>query len=154
MNLDNHGRGTSPLRKGRNVAAEGGVVYLIDQDPEEGGGLIVRIGLELGVDVDDEGRSHCGEQTGLRRESIGVFLNDGCNVRILGSCWDPLEKFLVIFLGLFAVTFVELATKIFCGWRHIYFLAEQGFRSGRQSEAYPIAGCSICFPFPSAFKFL
>ena len=35
---------------------------------EEGGGLFVRIGLEVGMDVDDEGRADSGEQTGLQEQ--------------------------------------------------------------------------------------
>ena len=73
-------RGTGPLRESRNIVAEGGVVYLIDQDLEEGGGLIVWIRLELGADLDDEGRSYGGKQTGLQRGSTHVCLNDGHNV--------------------------------------------------------------------------
>ena len=82
-------RGTGPLQESRNVVAEGGVVYLIDQDSEEGGGLVVRIRLELGADLDDEGGSYGGKQTGLQRGSTHVCLNDGHNVRILGSCSNP-----------------------------------------------------------------
>ena len=48
-----------------NIIAEGGVVHLVDKNTEETSGLFVWIGLELGVDLDNECRSHGGEETGL-----------------------------------------------------------------------------------------
>jgi len=38
-----------------------------------------------------------------------------------------LQKFLIIFLGVLAVTFVEFAANILRGWRRVFFLAGQGF---------------------------
>ena len=38
-----------------------------------------------------------------------------------------LEKFLIIFLGLLAVMFVEFAAKILGRWRQAFFLAGRGF---------------------------
>ena len=35
---------------------------------EEGGGLFVGIGLEIRMDVDDEGGADCREQAGLRKQ--------------------------------------------------------------------------------------
>ena len=32
---------------------------------EEGRGLVVRVGLKVRLDIDDEGRADCREQTGL-----------------------------------------------------------------------------------------
>jgi len=37
----------------------------VDEDGEEGGRLFIWIRLKLGLDLDDEGGSHSGEQTGL-----------------------------------------------------------------------------------------
>ena len=54
-----------PLWKGWNVVAEGGVVDLVDKDTEESHGFIVRVLLELGVDLDDECGGNGGEQTSL-----------------------------------------------------------------------------------------
>ena len=51
-------RGPSPLWERRNVASEGGVVDLVNEDLEEGGGVGVRVGLQLRIDLDDEGRSN------------------------------------------------------------------------------------------------
>ena len=42
-----------------NFASEGGVVDLVNEDSEEGGGVGVRVGLQLNVDVDDECRGDC-----------------------------------------------------------------------------------------------
>ena len=58
-----------PLWDRRNVAAESGVVYLVDEDAEESGGLSVRVRLELGVDLDDECGSDGREQTSLWSDS-------------------------------------------------------------------------------------
>jgi len=65
LNLDNHVWGTSPLWEGRNVVAKGGVVDLVDQDMEEGGGLVIWIGLEFGIGLDDKGRGYGRKQTSL-----------------------------------------------------------------------------------------
>jgi hypothetical protein len=56
---------TSPLWDGGGVIAEGGVVDLVDKNTEESGGLVVRIRLELGIDLDDECGGDCGKQTSL-----------------------------------------------------------------------------------------
>jgi hypothetical protein len=53
------------LWEGGNVVSEGGVVDLVDKDAEESGGLVVRVLLEVRVDLDDECRGDGGEQTGL-----------------------------------------------------------------------------------------
>ena len=54
-----------PLWEGGGVISECGVVDLVDKDAEESDGLITRVGLELRLDVEDEGRGYCGEQTSL-----------------------------------------------------------------------------------------
>ena len=51
--------------KGRNAVAKGGLVHIIEDDTEEGGGLLIWIGLKLGVDLDDEGGSDGREQASL-----------------------------------------------------------------------------------------
>jgi len=61
---DEEGR-TRPIRYDGNVASEGGVVDLVEKDTEEGGGLFVRVRLELGVDRDDKRGGDGGEQTSL-----------------------------------------------------------------------------------------
>ena len=53
-------------RDGRRVTRDGGLVEGEENGAEEGGGLLVRIGSEVGMDVDDEGRADGGEQTGLQ----------------------------------------------------------------------------------------
>ena len=60
------------MRDYGNVAAKGGVVDLVDEDAEESGGLIVGVGLELGVDLDDECGGDSGEQTSLYHELVCV----------------------------------------------------------------------------------
>ena len=55
----------SPLRKGRNFAPEGGSVDLVDKKAEESGSFIGWVGLELGVDLDDERGGNSREQTSL-----------------------------------------------------------------------------------------
>ena len=55
-------------RGGRSLARDGGLVESEEDCAEEGGGLLVRIGLEVGMDVDDEGRADGREQTGLHEQ--------------------------------------------------------------------------------------
>jgi len=52
--MDDGARRARPSREGGNIAAEGGVVNLVNKDTEESSGLVVRVRLELGVDLDDE----------------------------------------------------------------------------------------------------
>ena len=65
MDLDYRVGRACPLWKGGSVVSEGGVVDLVDKDVEESNGLITRVGLELRLDVEDEGRGYGGEQTSL-----------------------------------------------------------------------------------------
>jgi hypothetical protein len=53
------------LWEGGNIISECGVVDLVNEDPEEGSGFVTRVGLELGVDFDDECGRDGGEQTSL-----------------------------------------------------------------------------------------
>jgi len=55
-------------RGGRGITRDGGLVESEENGTEEGGGLFVRIGLEVGVDVDDEGGADGREQTGLQEQ--------------------------------------------------------------------------------------
>jgi len=65
LDLDDRMWGAGPLREGRSVVSKGGIVDLEDKDAEESGGLVVRIGSELRLDVDDECGCDRREQTGL-----------------------------------------------------------------------------------------
>jgi len=55
-------------RDGRRVTRDGGLVEGEENGAEEGSGLFVRIGLEVGMDIDDKGRADGGEQTGLQEQ--------------------------------------------------------------------------------------
>ena len=72
--MDNCVWGTIPPWDCGDIVPESGVVHLVDEDAEESGGLFIRVGLELGIDLDDEGGSHDGEQTGLSSELARVRL--------------------------------------------------------------------------------
>jgi hypothetical protein len=50
-----------PLWECRNVVSEGGVVDFVKENTEEGCALVVWIGLEVRVDLDDEGGGDRGE---------------------------------------------------------------------------------------------
>jgi len=65
-------RRASPLRNSGCVVTERSVVHLVDEDAEESGGLFVLIRLKLRMNLDDEGRSRCEEQTGLPCESASI----------------------------------------------------------------------------------
>ena len=53
---------------GRGLTRDGGLIESEEDRAEEGGGLLVRIGLEVRMDVDDEGRADGGEQTSLQEQ--------------------------------------------------------------------------------------
>ena len=63
--LDLDDWGTVPLWEGGSVVSEGGIVDLVDKDTEEGDGVIVRVGSELGLDIYDECGGDGREQTSL-----------------------------------------------------------------------------------------
>jgi len=58
--VDDRARRACPLREGWNLVAERGIVDLVDENTEESGGFVVRVRLELRVEVDDE----CGGDRG------------------------------------------------------------------------------------------
>jgi len=51
---------------GRGLTGDGGLVESEEDGAEEGGGLFIGIGLEVGMDIDDESRADGREQTCLR----------------------------------------------------------------------------------------
>jgi len=55
-------------RNGGRITRDGGLVESEENGAEEGGGLLVRIGSEVGMDIDDEGGADGGEQTGLQEQ--------------------------------------------------------------------------------------
>jgi len=63
--MDRCGGRPAPPWEGGNIVSEGGAVDFVNKDAEEGGGLVTRVGPQFRADVDDEGRSHSREQTGL-----------------------------------------------------------------------------------------
>ena len=65
LDLDNRMRSPGSLWEGGNVVSKGGVVDLVDKDTEESDSLITRVGMKLRLDIEDESRGDCGEQTGL-----------------------------------------------------------------------------------------
>ena len=65
LGLDDRVRRACPLWESGGVVSEGGIVDLVDENTEESSSLTTRVGLELGLDVDDESRSDGGEQASL-----------------------------------------------------------------------------------------
>ena len=57
LDFDYRARGACPLWEGGSIVSKGGVVDLVDENTEECGSLITRVGLELRLDVDDESGS-------------------------------------------------------------------------------------------------
>ena len=54
-----------PLWESGNIVSERSVIDLVNENTKESRGLVVWIGLELGVDLDDECGGNCREQTSL-----------------------------------------------------------------------------------------
>jgi len=75
LDMNNGVRRTSPLREGGRVVAKGGVIDLVDKNAEESSSLVVRVQLELRVDLDYECRGNGREQTRLRPLSAHVDKN-------------------------------------------------------------------------------
>jgi hypothetical protein len=76
LDIDQRARGARPLRERRNVVSEGGVVDLVDEDSEEGGGLIAGVRLELRIDLDNECGGNCRKQTCLILWLARIRCND------------------------------------------------------------------------------
>ena len=112
--------------KGWNTVPERGVVDLIDEDAQQGSSLVVRIGLELGVDIEDKCRCDGGEQASLLPSLARVHENitrthkdqRGAQVFIVF-----LEEFLVILLRNLTVLLVKLSLMVFISGRYILSLA-------------------------------
>ena len=68
LNLDYRTGRARPSREGGNVVPEGGVVDLVDKNPEEGCSFVTRVGLELRLELGDKGSCHSRKQTGLQTE--------------------------------------------------------------------------------------
>jgi len=79
----------SPSWQGRGVVSEGGAVEIVDEDTEESCGYIVRVFLEVGVDLDDECGGDGGEQTGLSLSLARFRKNSVRDSRISGWCSNP-----------------------------------------------------------------
>ena len=108
------------MLEGGNVVSEGGVVHLVEEDAEEGDGLFIGIGLELGVELNDKCRGDCGEQTSLcaklAHEAIDATWRTHeyqGRVQVLVMF---LEEPLVILLGNLLVVFVEPNSVILLSW--------------------------------------
>ena len=99
-----------------DAVAEGSIVHLVDEDTEESSGLFVQIRLELGVDLDDEGRSDGREQTSLRHKSVLTCVWVMCKTykyeRHVKSLLVFLHEFPVIFICLLTIMFIEFGMKI------------------------------------------
>ena len=61
LDLDYRVRRAGPLCEGGSVVSAGGIVDLVDEDTEESGSLVTRVGLELRLDIKDESRCDGGE---------------------------------------------------------------------------------------------
>ena len=116
--------GPGPLGKDGSVPSEGGVVDLVDEDAEEGGSLIARVGLELGLDIENECGSDGGEQTSLSPSSVCIYRGftrtaheDKSRVQILVVF---LHELLVVLLGLLAVVLEEPGPVISSSGRQVY----------------------------------
>jgi hypothetical protein len=65
LDVDYCAGGAGPLWECRNIVSEGGVIDLVKKNAEESSGDVVRVLLDVGVDLDDERGGNGGEQTGL-----------------------------------------------------------------------------------------
>jgi len=68
--LDYRAGGACPLWEGGGIISESSIVDLVDENAEKSRGYVVRVLLEVGVDLDDECGGDGGEQTGLSPELL------------------------------------------------------------------------------------
>jgi hypothetical protein len=114
--VDRHTGRSIPLRESRNITPEGGVVDLINEDTEEGGGFVTRVWLKLRVDLYDERGGDSREQTSLSMSNQHALVKtsrgtheDESRVQIPRVF---LEEVLVVLFSHFAVFIVELSLMI------------------------------------------
>lgn len=90
----------------RNIASENSVVHLEENNTKKSDGLVGGIELELGMDVDSEGRDHGREQTSQRAGACTrcKTYNDQDNIQVIAPI---LHK---ICLAIFRLITVALAT--------------------------------------------
>ena len=133
-----------PLRDSGNVGTKRGVVDLVDEDPEESGGLLARVRLELRLDIDDKGSSDGGEQTSLSHKSVYVCLgghmtheDQGC-VQIFIMF---LQELPIVLIGHLSIILVKSSTGILLGRHETLFSTVGGFHrvtlQRYKKKAYP-----------------
>jgi hypothetical protein len=61
LDLDYRARRPVPLREGRRVVSERGVINFVDKDAEEGSSFVAGVRLQLGIDLNDESGGDGGE---------------------------------------------------------------------------------------------
>ena len=83
--LDERVRRSCPLWDRRNAATESGTVHRVNKDAKESSRLVVRVLLELGMDLDDERGGYGGEETNLQLDSVHVYpsIVHDTNIRIV-----------------------------------------------------------------------
>ena len=130
MDFDYRTGRPGPLRKSGRVIFERRVVNLVDEDSEEGGSLFACVGLQLGVDLDDERGGDSREQTSLMPQfstrssntSHGTHEDQGGRQVLIIF----LHEFLIIFLGLFVVFLIEFGPIILlCDYRTLFLAAKR-----------------------------
>jgi len=87
----------------------------VEDNTKEGGGLFFWVRLQLGMDLDDECQCHDGEKAGLS-SGLACVCCISLQTHQYQDCVQisvmPLDEFLVIFLGRFAVGRIEFSTKV------------------------------------------
>ena len=110
--------------KDGRVASESGVVDLVYKNAEEGCSLIVRVLLQVGLDIDDECGGDGGEQTGLSPSSIRVSQSfrrtheyqSGIQVLVV-----LFHELLIILLSLLAVVLEETSSVVLLSGQRLLF---------------------------------
>jgi hypothetical protein len=65
--MDHRRRRSGPVWEGGNVISERSIIDLVNQDAEEGSGLITRVGFKLRINLDYKRGGDGRKQTGLIR---------------------------------------------------------------------------------------
>ena len=147
-----------PLREGGNIFSESGVVDLIQEDAEERCGLIVWIGFEFRVDLDNESGSYGGKQTSLMSCLVYVYK---------GVSWTHederctqifvifVKKFPVVLLGHLMVFLVKLISRFLGGGRILapWDLSKGSVRCKRNSLVRLLSNVPLPTPTPLPSSF-
>ena len=102
--------------EGGNVASEGALIHLVGEDTQKNSGLVVRVRLELGIDLNETCRRDSRDKTSLASRLPRVRTrphDDSGRVQIFVAF---LEELIVVCVSHLAVVVIESGLVVLLSW--------------------------------------